>query len=153
MRIINSAINAFIIIGASACLVSCNKKVDQLNTIIRTPIGQEGAIDRISQEIAVKSGMVVSKEVFNYGGKNGELVSILISNHTSSIVIRNISTEECTVKGGDRKPEFYRYIFSVSIYRTSIFSPKIDNIDLLKIISLAASRNGSSIVEEHSKCK
>lgn len=96
--------------------------------------------------------MKLESQDFNYGGESGTLTALLAFDSRTSVMVRGISNEECHPREGRRDPSFSRSVYGVSIYRTSIFKPKLTLHNVAEVLGEEAQRRGGALVPESQKC-
>jgi hypothetical protein len=140
-------------IGTFSAMSSCSpEKPEQINLILKVDPERPSALKDIMTETASKIGMELESQDFSYGGKGGTLGAFLASGSRASIMVRAISDEECHPREGRRSPTFSSSVYSVSIYRTSVFNPKMSLRDMAKVLRDNAKNMGASLVSESEKC-
>jgi hypothetical protein len=136
-----------------AILSSCSTdKPEQINMILRIDPDKPESLKKIVFTMADNVKMKVDSQNFDYGGKNGLLKAFLLYDSRTSVMIRGISDEECQSREGLRDPTFSRTLYAVSIYRTSIFKPKISLKELSEILYKEAKAYGGLLLSEEQKC-
>lgn len=151
-RIMLWALFSLLLLFVIAQVYRAGVRPEQINRIMISSGSKDLPIIDISNAVAQSTLMTINREDFDFGGRSGTLQSVLIFDSRSSIMIRSISTEECVPEEGERDPKFSRSIYSVSIYRTSIFSPRIPLNKLSMIIEAEARRHDARLVTESEKC-
>jgi len=136
-------------IAVSSCSPS---KPEQLNLILRIDAANPASLGEIVSAMANRADMKVESQDFDYGGKNGILKAFLASGSRVSVMIRGTSDEECHPREGRRDPSFSRPVYGVSIYRTSIFKPKITLQEVATVLGEEAKRRGGALVPESQNC-
>jgi len=132
---------------------SCSSgKPEQLNLILRIDAGHPASLNEIVSAMADRTGMKVTSQDFDYGGKSGLLKALLASNSRISIMVRGTSDEECHPREGRRDPTFSRSLYGVSIYRTSIFKPRMALKEVAAVLGEEAKRRGGALLPESQLC-
>ena len=132
---------------------SCSpNKPEQLNLILRVDATRPASLREIVSAMADRSRMKVESQDFDYGGKNGVLKAFLLSGSRVSVMIRGTSDEECHPREGQRDPSFSRPVYGVSIYRTSIFKPKMALQEVATVLGEEAKRRGGALLPESENC-
>lgn len=145
------ALTHLILIGIAVS--SCSpSKPEQLNLILRVDANRPTSLRDIVSAMANRTGLQVTSQDFDYGGKNGLLKAFLMSGSRISVMIRGTSEEECHSQEGRRDPTFSRSVYGVSIYRTSLFKPKIDLQQAAVVLREEAQRRGGDLLSENQKC-
>jgi hypothetical protein len=132
---------------------SCSPgKPEQLNLILRIDVTKPASLGEIVSAMANKTGMEVESQDYDYGGKDGVLKAFLVSGSRISVMIRGTSDEECYPREGRRDPTFSRLVYGVSIYRTSIFKPKMGLQEVATVLGQEAKQRGGALVPENQNC-
>lgn len=135
-------------------LVSCSVgKPEQINLLLKINDQEKSTLSNIVNAVAKATDMKVESQDFQYGGSNGTLRAFLIHNSRTEIMVRSTSDEECSPKQGRRSPTFSRPVYSVSIYRTSVFKPKIPLQQVAKIFEQQAGLANGQLVPESQNCQ
>lgn len=149
------SIMAMIVIGiAGTSLSSCSsQKPEQINRILRIDGDKPTSLAEILSAVAGRTNMKVESQDFDFGGKSGTLKSVLIYDSRTSVMVRGTSTEECRPMEGRRDPSFSPTIFGVSIYRTSVFKPRMALAEVAKVLDEEARKRGGELITESQKCE
>ena len=143
------AILGVLLVSFSACSSS---KPEQINLILRIDKGRSASLKEIMAAMANRIGMKLELQDFDYGGESGTLKAALAFDSRTSVMVRSISTEECSPREGRRDPSFSPSVYGVSIYRTSVFQPKLALHNVAEVLREEAQRRGGSLVTENQKC-
>lgn len=136
-------------IAVSSCSPS---KPEQLNLILRIDAAKPASLGEIVSAMANRTGMKVNSQDFDFGGKNAVQKATLIFDSRVSVMVSSAFDEDCHPPEGYREVAFSRSVYGVSIYRTSIFKPKMALQEVANVLGEEAKRRGGALVAESQNC-
>jgi hypothetical protein len=146
---------AVVAVGALGVFLyySSLQKPEQINRVLRIDANRPNSLTEIVSAVASRADMKVESQDFDYGGKSGTLKAFLIYDSRVSVMVRGTSNEECHPMEGRRDPSFSGTIYGVSIYRTSMFKPKMPLREIAKVVEEEARQRGGELITEGQKCE
>jgi hypothetical protein len=146
------AVLAFLALMGVAVSSCSPSKPEQLNLTLRIDAANPASLDDIVSAMANRTGMKVNSQDFDYGGKNGVQKATLIFDSRVSVMVSSTFDENCNPPEGYREVAFSRSVYGVSIYRTSIFKPKLALQEVANLLGEEAKRRGGALVPESQNC-
>jgi hypothetical protein len=132
---------------------SCSPiRPEQLNFILQIDKEKPASLGEIVSAMANRAGMKVKEQDFDYGGSNGVQKAFLIFDSRISVAVSGTFDEDCHTPEGYREIAFSSSAYGVSIYRTSIFKPRMALQEVANVLGEEAKRRGGALVPESENC-
>jgi hypothetical protein len=124
-------------------LTGCSGTPEQINFVLRMESSQGGrTIERVLQSVALREDLVFKSQQFNYGGGTHTLPAFTIYNHTATGIAQS-QLVDCPPGSRPFQPCFSENVYTISVYRSSIFKPQLSlGCIALEIIAEARKRGG-----------